>query len=98
VMGYPGHLWTQGFDDYGKTNELLAKLMNGVANCRELAQTLHTRYIFWGREEKRNYPASQRPWEKTAALAASGTWGAIYDLEKPAVPGQSPPPAATSTP
>jgi len=98
VMGYPGHLWTQGFDDYGKTNELLAKLMNGVANWRELAQTLHTRYIFWGREEKRNYPASQRPWEKTAALAASGTWGAIYDLEKPAVPGQSPPPAATSTP
>jgi hypothetical protein len=98
VMGYPGHLWTQGFDDYGKTNELLAKLMNGVANWRDLARTLHTRYVFWGREEKRNYPASQRPWEKTAALAASGTWGAIYDLEKPPLPGQSPPSAPPTTP
>jgi hypothetical protein len=81
VMGYPGHLWTQGFEDYGKTNELLTKLMLGAPNWRDLARTLHVRYIFWGREEKTNYPSSPRPWEKTAALAASGTWGAIYDLE-----------------
>lgn len=89
VMGYPGHLWTQGFNDYGKTNDQLAKLMQGVPNWRDLARTLQVRYVFWGREEKRNYSASQRPWEKTAALAASGTWGAIYDLERPAVPGES---------
>ena len=81
VMGYPGHLWTQGFEDYGKTNELLTKLMQGAPNWRDLARTLHVRYIFWGREEKTNYASSPRPWEKTAALAASGTWGAIYDLE-----------------
>ena len=81
VMGYPGHLWTQGFEDYGKTNEQLAKLMQGAPNWRDLARTLHVRYIFWGREEKTNYASSTRPWEKTAALAASGTWGAIYDLE-----------------
>lgn len=81
VMGYPGHLWTQGFDDYGKTNEQLGSLMQGAPNWRDLARTLHVRYIFWGREEKTNYASSTRPWEKTAALAASGTWGAIYDLE-----------------
>src|SRR3989440_7906154 len=81
VMGYPGHLWTQGFDDYGKTNELLTKLMQGPPNWRDLARTLHVRYIFWGREEKTNYGSSQRPWEKSAALAASGKWSAIYDLE-----------------
>ena len=92
VMGYPGHLWTQGFDHYGETNDELTKLMQGAPNWRELARTLQVRYIFWGREEKRNYAASQRPWEKTAALAASGTWGAIYDLEKPPLPGQAPPP------
>jgi hypothetical protein len=81
VMGYPGHLWTQGFDHYGETNELLTKLMQGAPNWRELARTLRVRYIFWGREEKANYASSPRPWEKTATLAASGTWGAIYDLE-----------------
>jgi hypothetical protein len=82
VMGYPGHLWTQGFDDYGKTNEMLTKLMQGGPTWRDLARTLHVRYIFWGREEKANYATSSRPWEKTAALAASGTWGSIYDLEQ----------------
>lgn len=92
VMGYPGHLWTQGFNDYGKTNETLAKLMQGGAGWQELARTLRVRYIFWGREEKANYAASSRPWEKTAALVTSGTWGSVYDLEKPAAPGQTPPP------
>ena len=81
VMGYPGHLWTQGFDEYGKTNELLTKLMQGAPNWRDLARTLRVRYIFWGREEKTNYASSARPWEKTATIAASGTWGTIYDLE-----------------
>jgi len=81
VMGYPGHLWTQGFDDYGKTNEQLTKLMQGAPNWPDLARTLHVRYIFWGREEKTNYASSTRPWEKTATLAASGTWGTIYDIE-----------------
>jgi hypothetical protein len=90
VMGYPGHLWTQGFDDYGKTNEMLNKLMQGAPSWRDLARTLQVRYIFWGREEKANYPASSRPWEKTAALTASGTWGAIYDLEQTSAPGQTP--------
>ena len=93
VMGYPGHLWTQGFDDYGKTNDQLTKLMQGAPNWLELARTFHVHYIFWGREEKANYAASTRPWEKTAALAAAGTWGAIYDLEKPAPPNQAAPPA-----
>ena len=92
VMGYPGHLWTQGFDDYGKTNDMFAKLMQGAPNWRDLAQTLHVHYMFWGREEKSNYSSSSRPWEKTAALAASGTWGAIYDLERPPSPLQTPAP------
>src|SRR6266446_7161633 len=81
VMGYPGHLWTQGFDDYGKTNEQLTKLMQGAPNWPDLARTLHVRYVFWGREEKTNYASSTRPWEKMATLAASGTWGTIYDIE-----------------
>lgn len=83
VLGYPGHLWTEGFD-YGKTNDQLTALMNGAANWRDIAKTLGVRYIFWGQDEKANYQSSSRPWEKTSFLVASGDWGAIYDLDRPA--------------
>jgi hypothetical protein len=81
VLGYPGHLWTEGFD-YGKANDQLTALMNGAANWRDAAKTLGVRYIFWGQDEKTNYRSSSRPWEATAFLVASGDWGAIYDLAK----------------
>ncbi|MFZ0915432.1 MAG: hypothetical protein WAN04_00910 [Candidatus Udaeobacter sp.] len=83
VAGYPGHLWTEGFD-YGLVNNRLTALMNGAANWREAAQGLGVRYIFWGQDEKTNYQTSTRPWEATAFLVASGDWGAIYDLARPA--------------
>ncbi|PYJ13241.1 MAG: hypothetical protein DME94_11085, partial [Verrucomicrobia bacterium] len=82
VMGYPGHLWTEGFD-YNDLNNRLNALMNGAPNWREAAQSLGVRYIFWGQDEKANYQASTRPWETTAFLVASGDWGAIYDLAAP---------------
>jgi hypothetical protein len=88
ALGYLGHLWTQGFDDYGKANELLTQLMQGSDNWRKLAHDLQIHYIFWGREEKMNYGASKRPWEQTAALVSSGNWGAIYDLDQPPRPLQ----------
>jgi hypothetical protein len=83
VLGYPGHLWTEGFD-YGKANDQLTALMNGTANWRDAAKALGVRYIFWGQDERTNYQSSSRPWEATAFLVASGDWGAIYDLTKPA--------------
>jgi hypothetical protein len=93
VLGYPGHLWTQGFD-YSKTNDKLQALMLGSPNWKELARLLRARYLFWGREEKNNYAASKRPWEREAALVASGDWGAIYDLETPRnQPSPAPPPS-----
>jgi hypothetical protein len=79
VLGYPGHLWTQGFD-YDSVNNKLAALMRGAPNWREIAQSLGVRYIFWGRDETANYQGSTRPWETTARRVASGDWGAIYDL------------------
>ena len=79
VLGYPGHLWTEGFD-YGKTNDQLTSLMNGTANWRDTAKALGVRYIFWGQDERTNYQSSSRPWEATAFLVASGDWGSIYDL------------------
>ncbi|MGH8101521.1 MAG: hypothetical protein ACREIW_09495 [Chthoniobacterales bacterium] len=84
VMGYPGHLWTQGFADYGQTQDQLRQLMQGSPRWQEIARRFGVRYIFWGREEELNYPLSTRPWEKTALQVKSGKrWGAIYDLAQP---------------
>jgi len=86
VLGYPGHLWTEGFD-YDNPNRQLTALMRGAPNWRQAAQSLGVRYIFWGRDETANYQGSTRPWETTARRIASGDWGAIYDLTP-----ESPPP------
>jgi hypothetical protein len=79
VLGYPGHLWTQGFD-YHEEEAKLRRLMLGNPDWRQAARALNVRYIFWGREEKTNYPLSGRPWEQVLPKVASGDWGAIYDL------------------
>jgi hypothetical protein len=84
VLGYPGHLWTEGFE-YTDAYNSLTRLMQGSGDWREIARALQVRYLFWGREEMINYPGSKRPWEATAPLVASGSWGAIYDLEPTAV-------------
>jgi hypothetical protein len=83
VLGYPGHLWTEGFN-YGETERELRELMQGANDWREIARVLRLRYLFWGREETTNYPGSKRPWEHAAVRVAAGNWGAIYDLEQPA--------------
>jgi hypothetical protein len=80
VAGYPGHLWTQGFD-YSKVNDQLNALMTGAPDWQQIARRLKARYLFWGREERTNYSTSTRPWEQTLRPVATGTWGEIYDLE-----------------
>ncbi len=85
VLGYPGHLWTEGFD-YNEPNRQLTALMRGAPNWREAAKALGVRYIFWGRDETSNYQGSARPWEATTRRIASGDWGAIYDLAPEAPP------------
>lgn len=87
VMGYPGHLWTQGFD-YSSVEPKLKALLNGAPEWRQLAQQLHARYLFWGREEKQHYAQSRRPWEHELTPIAAGTWGAIYDLGSSGGAGQ----------
>jgi hypothetical protein len=79
VLGYAGHLWTEGIN-YENESTRLSTLMLGKNGWREAAQALRVRYIFWGRDEMTNYPTSTRPWENTTRLVASGDWGAIYDL------------------
>jgi hypothetical protein len=57
--------------------------MEGAPGWKESAQFFQARYLFWGPEETKNYPASKRPWEHQSKLVAGGSWGAIYDLESP---------------
>jgi hypothetical protein len=83
VLGYGGHLWTQGFD-YAPIEQQLNALMRGAPDWRERAQALHARYLFWGREEERAYASSSQPWRGKTAIVAKGFWGTIYDLEQPA--------------
>ncbi|MEY2558117.1 MAG: hypothetical protein QOE34_1542 [Verrucomicrobiota bacterium] len=93
VLGYPGHLWTQGFE-YQANYDKFATLMQGAANWKETARFFHARYLFWGREEKTNYPQSKRPWEQESKLVVGGSWGAIYDLEAPGNSDVRPVPAS----
>jgi len=86
VLGYGGHLWTQGFD-YAAIEQQLNALMRGAPDWRERARALHARYLFWGREEKRAYASSSQPWRGKAAVVATGFWGTIYDLDR-AAPGR----------
>jgi hypothetical protein len=97
VLGYPGHLWTQGFD-FAPTEQKLKALLLGAPNWKDLARSLRARYLFWGREEKGNYAASKRPWEREATLVASGDWGAFYDLETPRVQTAAPTPLVPPSP
>jgi len=85
VLGYGGHLWTQGFD-YAPIERQLQALMFGVPDWRERARALHARYLFWGREEERAYASSSQPWRGKVAVVAKGFWGTIYDLEQAAPP------------
>lgn len=82
VLGYPGHLWTQGFD-YTAVEQQLKAVMNGAPDWKKQARALRARYLFWGPNESANYPASTRPWEREAKQIATGPWGSIYDLEAP---------------
>ena len=99
ILGYPGHVWTQGFN-YGDDFNKLGTLMNGAPDWKKTASDFHTRYLFWGREEIKNYAQSKRPWEQESKLVATGPWGSIYDIESPrvATPAPSATPALSTTP
>lgn len=80
VLGYPGWIWSHGYQTKGKDKKL-EDLMRGKKDWRDLAKELGVRYIFWGNLEAKNYSNSTKPWKDYGTLIASGDWGEIYDLE-----------------
>ena len=91
VLGYIGHTQSHGLA-WQEPAVKLDSLMNGEDGWREIADGLHARYLFWGRNEDEKYKDSPQPWRQSTRLVASGDWGAIYDLHSlPAVPAGLPP-------
>ena len=75
VLGYPGHVWTQGFN-YGDDANKLATLMNGGPGWKETARYFRVRYLFWGRQEISNY-AQRRVLGKRIKAGRDCPWGSI---------------------
>ena len=85
VLGYGGHLWTQGFD-YAPIEQQLNALdarSPGLAGTRA---SIACALSFLGQGGKRAYASSSQPWRGKAAVVAKGFWGTIYDLEQAAPP------------
>ena len=81
VLGYEGHVYSQGLD-YRPVERDLNALMRGLPDWRRAARRLEARYVYWGPREEKAYAGSSRPWAEPGALVASGNWGAIYDLQR----------------
>ncbi|MGA8656245.1 MAG: hypothetical protein WB586_08855 [Chthoniobacterales bacterium] len=79
VLGFPGHLWSHGLN-YRPYEVLLSQLMLGQPGWKDVGQTLHADYLFWGKFEETQYADSRRPWENECKVVADGPWGRIYDL------------------
>lgn len=79
VLGYPGWMWSHGYNTKEIEKKLKA-LMMGDENWKKIAEELDVKLIYWGTREMKEYNLSKRPWEKEATKIASGTWGEIYDV------------------
>ena len=77
VMGYDGHLYSQGLD-YAPTERELDRLMGGSESWREAARRLQVHYIFWGPREARRWPSSPQPWKDCARILTSSQQGTLY--------------------
>jgi hypothetical protein len=89
ALGYTGHAWSHGLE-WRDTLHKVETVLDGDEAWRAAAKSLNCRYLFWGREERENYPDSQQPWKSENALVAAGDWGEIYDLWTPITPAIEP--------
>ena len=79
ALGYHGHMVGHGIP-YDAEKKAMDRLMLGAADWQQAAATLGVRYIYWGPEEERTWPKSEKPWVAAAELVATESWGEIYKL------------------
>jgi hypothetical protein len=80
VAGYAGHLWSHGLDG-AKVVGRLDRLMRGQPGWREEARALGASHVYWGTREQRAFPDSRQPWREAGRQVASGSWGALYEVD-----------------
>jgi hypothetical protein len=83
AMGYEGHVWSHGIA-FQARKQKVESLLRGEPGWREVADELGVRWLFWGEQERANYPGSTQPWQSQCRLHAEGIWGALYDLTQSA--------------
>ena len=86
VMGYDGHLFSQGLD-YAAVQSDLDTLMSGGTDWRNAARRLQSQYLLWGPREAEKWPLSTQPWRQCAALIAETAKGGTLYLLTPCLLG-----------
>ncbi|MEO7932701.1 MAG: hypothetical protein ABIT76_06045 [Chthoniobacterales bacterium] len=79
ALGYHGHMVGHGIP-YEAEKRAMDRLMTGADDWQDAAKFLGVHYIFWGLEEEKTWPASEKPWVLTSELIATEDWGEIYKL------------------
>lgn len=80
LLGYTGHVWSHGYP-WKEPLARVESILRGEEGWRERALEAGARYLFWGSREAEAFPESPQPWLQELPLVASGSWGAIYDLQ-----------------
>lgn len=80
VMGYDGHLFSQGLD-YGPVLRDLDALMSGAPDWRDAARRLQAHYLLWGPREEAKWISSTQPWRDCAQVVArTEKAGTLYQI------------------
>jgi hypothetical protein len=79
VMGYAGHLYSQGID-YAPIEKDLDRLMSGKNDWTQAARSLGVHYVFWGIREAQRWPDSTQPWKSCGRLLAASKHGDLYQI------------------
>jgi hypothetical protein len=80
VVGFSGHLISHGIQS-DRQEALLSSLMTGTPEWRRIATELGVRYLYFGVDEKEQWPDSHQAWRQETRIIESGPWGGIYDLK-----------------
>ena len=87
VMGYDGHLFSQGLD-YAPVLRDLEILMSGGPDWRNAARRLQVQYLLWGPREEGKWSSSTQPWRQCASVVAETEKGGTLYLVTPCLLGE----------
>ena len=82
VAGWNGHIWVHGIQPKYVEGQL-RRIMMGEFDWKQIAAGFKARYLFWGPREQKAFEGSGQPWLFESFKVVEGTWGALYDIQKP---------------